>query len=105
MGRNPIDSILEAESEAGAQIDQHREAARETINQAMETARAISARTDRRISNVHSHCSAAVKEQTDALWAAYENEPSLQIEDLATPERLDRIAARVATRLTGGQDA
>lgn len=103
--QNPIDAILEAERDAEVQIERRRDEARETINQAMEDARVISERARRRITKIHSRCTDAVEVQCEALWHDYEAAPKTVIDDLATPERLDRIANLVAAKLTGARDA
>lgn len=103
--QNPIDALLEAEQAAEAEIKQRSDATHKTINHALEGARVISERAHRRIANIHTHCTAAVKTTCDDMWRAHEVDTETVIGDRATPERLTRVADQVAEKLTGGSDA
>jgi len=102
--QNPIDSVLQAEQKAEIETNRHREDARTAINAAMQDARVISERAHRRISNIRTHCTASVKATCDEMWRAYDREPKTIIDNLATPEHIDSVAKRVASKLTGGRD-
>ena len=103
--RNPIDAILEAERAVEVEIDRHREEARQTVNQAMQSARAISERAHGRISKIHSRYASAVKTQCAEMRQAYDVLPNADLDDAATDARLKRVVRRIAEKITGGRDA
>ena len=98
--QNPIDALLKAEQNAEVVIQSRHDAARETLNQAMETARSIADRADKRITNIHTRCATLVETQCAAMWQAHEKEPASIIDDMVARKRLTRVANRVAVVLT-----
>lgn len=99
--QNPIDALLQAERDAEAEIERHRESQHETVSRALDKARVIADRAFRAISNIHTHCTVVVKSECEAMWRSYEEAPKTQIDDLTTAARLERVAATVAEQLTG----
>lgn len=100
--QNPIDALLEAEQGAEAEIERNRDARHETVSQALGVARTISERAHRRITKIHTRCTASVKMECDDMWHSYEEGPKTVNDDMATAMRLERIAVQVAAQLTGG---
>lgn len=98
--RNPIDAVLDAEKAAQAEIANKRDEAHRTVTQALSHARTISERTNERITKIHAHCAKTVKNQCDAMWQAYKQEPRPLLDKALTPERLVQVLESVATKLT-----
>lgn len=97
---NPIDAVLAAEKDAQIAIDGKRDEAHQIVSDAMSRARAITERTDSRITKIHAHCADAVKSRCDAMWQEYEREPLPLLDQAQTPSNLTQVLQSVAAKLT-----
>lgn len=99
---NPIDVLLKAEQQAETDIQRAKDDARATINQALETARAIRSRADKRIADLHARSAAKVEAQCQTMWTDHQMETTPTIERFAHGKTVEDIARRLACELTGG---
>lgn len=104
MAQNPIDALLKAERDADRSLQEKQREAELVIEQALERARYISSRAQKRITNVHMRCGIKIKDQCDALWHDYHQEQARPTQVRFDEQTLKRITEKVAVKLIGGKD-
>ena len=103
---NPIDALLTAEQQAEDDIQRARDAARETVNEALEQARAIRARAEKRITRLHADAARKVEAECQRLWDAHQADAASPLDRFTQPKTVDDIARTLARGLTtNGDDA
>lgn len=100
-----IDVLLQAERQAREAVADCQRQAESLVEGARGRAREIQERTDRRITCLHTECSRATDERVQRLQQEdAHTQERLTLEDEAVARTLDPAIARLAARLTGGED-
>lgn len=97
-----MNHVLEAERAARDQAVRCEAEAATLVEQARQQARRIAARTDARLTHIHTSCGLATARQIEALLRQETSESEIGVGTPQEQELLQAAVDRLAARLTGG---